>query len=376
MPPPGQPSKFAQADSFEAHPDWDPALHDPDIGVVFLDRKPPFKPLQVAPFKMDRTWNGEKAKLVGWGASQALSADISQTVGLRVQRTGKATILGTPTEADFHPDDPNPAMLIPELRRHYIKTDGHAPNANTCAGDSGGPMLLTLDRQDYVAGVSSWTGLWCEDYSLFTRTDEFRKFIDGEARRGGEAALKADLECVAENANGTLTAYFGYENKNGVSLTIPNGSRNSLRLDVDNRRPTRFLPGKHDFAFGVEFRRDQKVEWRLDPEFGPTSVVHANKNSRRCGAEVAQQVSCGSFCSGSLGAGCPEELPSYSQCMSDCVQQFDAFGICGSELIALNQCYGNTPSGPDSWFCFGDGTLPFSFNCDAEAVAFYTCLGF
>ncbi len=375
VPPPGQPSKFAQADSSQAHPDFDPSLNDPDIAVVFLDRKPPFKPLQIAPFHMNNTWNGEKAKLVGWGASQALSADISQTVGLRVKRTGKATILGTPTAADFHEEDPNPAMLFPELRRHFIKTDGRAPNANSCAGDSGGPMLLRLDHEDYVAGVSSWTGLWCEDYSLFTRTDTFRSFINKELRRGGDSALKAHLDCVTDNGDGTFSAFFGYENKNGVSLTVT-GGRNSLPLDVNNRRPTRFLPGEHDFAFSVDFQKKEQVVWRLDPEFGPTSVVHAKKQSPRCGAEVDAQVSCSRFCAGSLDAGCPEQLPSYSQCMSDCVQQFDFFPDCHAELVAMNQCYGNTPSGPDSWLCLGDGTLPFSFNCDPETIAFYTCLGF
>lgn len=376
VPAPGQPSKFAQADSYQQHPDFDPSLNHPDIGVVFLDRKPPFKPMEIAPFHVDRTWNGEKAKLVGWGASQALSADISQVVGSKVKRTGKAKILGTPTEADFHEDDPNPAMLVPEFRRHFIKTDGHAPNSNTCAGDSGSPMLLRIDHQDYVAGVSSWTGLWCEDYSLFSRIDPFQNFVDRSLRRGGDSPVKVDLNCVAENADGTLSAYFDYENKNGVSVTIPYGPRNFMPGDTTNHRPTRFLPGEHDFAFGVDFQKNQQLTYRLDPESGPTSYVNVNKRSRRCGPELDAEVSCGTLCRGQLNAGCTDQLPSDSQCISDCMQNFALFSECRAELIASNQCYGNTPTGPDHWLCLGDGFMPVSLDCGAEDIAFYTCLGF
>lgn len=378
IPPPGQPSLFAQAETYEVHPDWDPGLVHPDMAVVYLDRDLPFQPLEVARFRIAADFEGKPATLDGWGASQALSADISQTVGGRVQRTGTTKILGSPTRADYHPEDPNAGMLVPGIRRDTLKTDGHAPYANSCAGDSGGPLFVKKHGKDYVAGVGSWTGLWCEDYALFTRIDPFLKFIDNAERRSGDAPVEAHLECVAPNADGTYTAFFGYENENGLSVDVPYGSRNELALDTDQRRPTHFKPGEHDFVFGVEFTAKQQLKYTLDAgkSCGNSSVITVNKRSRACGADVAQQVACGGSCRAGLKSGCPDRLPSYTQCMSDCQDFVNAFPECAAEALAMNQCYAGTPSGEDHWLCNGDDFMPQSFDCFDQEQAFYTCLGF
>src|SRR6187431_1602790 len=44
-PPIGAPSHWAQADSWQLHPNYDGNLNRADIATVFLDRKPPFDPL-------------------------------------------------------------------------------------------------------------------------------------------------------------------------------------------------------------------------------------------------------------------------------------------------------------------------------------------
>ncbi len=374
VPPPGQPSKFAQADSYEVHPDWNPSLVHPDLAVVYLDRIPPFEPLQLARFRIDRSFENKSATLVGWGASQALTADISQTVGGRTQRTGKAPILGSPTLSDYHPEDPNAGMLDPAIRRDTLKTDGHAPYSNTCAGDSGSPLIVTKGGKDYVAGVSSWTGLFCEDYSLFTRIDPFLPFIDQAIRRGGRAPVVPHLECVADNNDGTLSAYFGYRNDNGVSEDIPYGWRNNIPLDSGQHRASHFLTGTHDFVFGVDFKPNQQLFYSLVPDGPPPSLLIANKHSRRCGTDVAPQVACGGFCRAGLNAGCTDVLPSDVQCMQDCLQLLDAFPECSAEATAMNQCYANTPSGGDRWICNGDDFMPSAVACADAENTFYTCL--
>jgi hypothetical protein len=373
-PAPGEPSVFAQADSYETHPEWDPVLLAPDIGAVYLDRKLPFAPLPVARFRLDRDWVNEKGTLVGWGASQALTADISQTVGGRIQRTGQARIMGSPTVADYHPEDPNPGMLVPRVRRNTLKTDGRAPNSNACAGDSGGPLLVRHHGESYVAGVGSFTGLFCEDYSLFTRIDPFLPFIDAAVRRAGKAPIIPHLECVAPNSDGTFSAYFGYENENGVSVEVPKGYRNFLPLDTRDSRPSEFLPGRHDWVFGVDFAPQDRLFYWLSPDYGRTTVLHASKRSPLCGDEVAPQVACGGFCRAGANAGCPDVLPSNSQCMQDCLQMTEAFPECGAETLAMNQCYATTPPGEDHWLCNGDDFMPSSFDCGDQEMAFVTCL--
>jgi hypothetical protein len=370
----GSASPFAQADSFETHPDYDAELNYPDLGIVYLDRKLPMEPIDVARFEVGRSYIGDRATLDGWGASLALTPDISQVVGARVHRTGKAKILGSPTEADFHEDDPNFGLLFDNVRRDVLKTDGHAPNSNTCAGDSGGPLLVRNHGQDYVAGVSYWTGLSCEDYSLFLRTEPFLRFIDKSERRGGGAPVKAHLNCVAENADGTLSAYFGYENENGASITIPAGPRNWLPLDTGGRRTTKFLPGQHEFVFGVDFAQNQQLFYRIDPEHGPSTFLHVNKHSARCGEAEAPIVACGGFCRAGFNAGCSDALPSYTQCLSDCLSALDFFPQCAGEYTAMNECYAATAAGPEHWLCAGDGFMPMSMDCPEQEGAFFSCL--
>jgi hypothetical protein len=376
IPAPGQPSLFAQADSYQVHPDWDPSLVHPDMAVVYLDRALPFAPLDVARFRVDKNFVGDPATLVGWGASASLTADTSQTVGGRTQRTGFTKFLGSPTQADYHPEDPNAGMLVPSIRRDTLKTDGHAPYANMCSGDSGGPVFVKKHGKDLVAGVSSWTGLWCEDYSLFTRIDPFLPFIDEAERRTGRAPVTPHLECVAPNDDGTFSAFFGYENKNGVSIDVPYGFRNAMPLDTDNHRITHFAPGRHDFVFSVDFEAKQKLLYTLDPEESRASVLFASKRSPACGPEVAAQVACGGFCRAGLKSGCTDVLPSDAQCMSDCLGLGDAFPECGAEILAMNQCDASTPPGEDHWLCNGDDFMPSSFDCFDQEMAFFSCLGF
>ncbi len=217
-PAPGNPSKWAQADSFEQHPNWDATQFYPDMGVVYLDRKLPFDPL---PIYRKEVKPKTDVKISGWGANSAPTPTTG--AGSRVQRTGKTRTLGSPTLADNHPEDPNPGLNSAANRANIIKTDGHAPYANGCFGDSGGPLLLDDCGQTYVAGVDYFGGLSCLDYSLYTRTSSFLPFLDKAEKKGGEEALKPVFECVAPNPQGTLTAFFGYNNKNGVSVDLPYG---------------------------------------------------------------------------------------------------------------------------------------------------------
>jgi len=372
-PPPGPASVFAQADSFESHPSWNPAQKAPDIGVVYLDRSLPFAPLPIARFRLEDDWINKKGTLEGWGASQALTADISQTVGGKTQRTGLATILGSPTVADYHPEDPNPGMLVPTVRRNTLKTDGRAPNSNACAGDSGGPLLVTKGRDTFVAGVGSFTGQFCETYSLFTRIDPFLPFLDEAVRRGGRNPVKQHLQCVAENSDGTLSAYFGYENKNGVSIDVPFGAKNSLTNDKRSARPTEFLPGRHDWVFGVDFTTNGQLKYVLSTEASSTALT-VDKRSSRCGASVAPQVACGGFCRAGFNAGCADALPSPIQCMKDCLDFVAAFPACAAQSLAMNQCNARKPPGQSHWLCNGDDFMPSSLDCQTQEQAFFSCI--
>jgi hypothetical protein len=375
IPPPSAPSKWARAETWLIHPDYDPTLNYPDLAVVYLDRELPFEPLPLFPGRVDKRWLGRDATIVGWGGSRALVADISVVEGAGVKRSGEAPIQGSPTEADFHEDDPNLGILVPEIRRDLVKLDGRAPHANGCAGDSGGPMLLQKHREPHVAGVGMWTGLFCEDYSIFTRIDPFERFLRRAVKRAGERPVVPHLECIRETPGGELRAYFGYENQNGVSVDIPHSRRhNHFPADVGGERPTHFSPGVHDWVFGVTFEPRDKLVYTLAPEPGPKTTLVVGRRSPRC-APDDPQLACARECEASLAAECPDETVSFAACMAECSDFGSFFPGCEPAFGAYLACVAELTPDASNWVCLPDFVpQPAPPLCEAEFFALLSCV--
>jgi hypothetical protein len=354
VPAPGQPSNWAVADSFETHPLWDRVQLHPDLGAVYLDRKLPFDPLPLARFPLDSSWLNREVTISGWGANVATGP--TTATGGRVQRTGKTRLLGSPTAADYHPEDPNPGMLVPAVRSKVIKTDGHAPYSNACFGDSGGPLLVSQWGQTYIGAIEYFGGLYCEDYSLYTRIDPFLPFFDEAYRKGGQAPLVPTYDCTTANSDGTLTAFFGYKNQNGVSVSVPYGVKNSLSLDTNGYRPKLFKPGEHHFAFGVDFTPAQTITYKLSPDNSPTTTLTVNKDSKRCGAAEQPTALCGQSCRAQLRSGCTGLQP-YEACIGGCTGFYEVFGApqCNHFLDDWGACIAATPPG-NAWQCYPEST--------------------
>ncbi len=372
-PPVGSPSNFALADSYEQHPNWNAYLKSPDMGVIYLDRKPPFDPLPLGRFRLDNTYVGKQVTISGWGYGQA-TGPVTGTGGF-IQRTGKTKVLGSPTAADYHPDDPNPGMLDPAVRQTVVKLDGRAPNSNGCFGDSGSPIIVNQYGQDYIAGVDYFGGFYCEDYSLYTRIDPFLPFLDNSYKKGGQDLLTPKLACVATKSSTTLTAYFSYENKNGVAVTVPYGTKNQSALDTKNARPKVFAPGKYDYAFGIDFGVNQTLNYVLQPDYNPQTTINVTKNSPRCAAPVqADLTECSKGCTAMATSGCPIQ-PVYASCLNSCVSEnafVDDFAPqCNAEWTAYRSCLANT-TGPSNWVCYDN--FQYAPACDEdELMAFYEC---
>lgn len=371
-PAPGTPSFWAKADSYESHPSYDPEQHYPDIGLVYLDRKLPFDPL---PLWRNTVAADRQVTISGWGANSTPTPTTG--AGSRVQRTGTSSTLGSPTAADYHPEDPNGGLLVPANLPNLLKLDGTPPNANSCFGDSGGPILLSEGGQTYVGGVSYFTGLSCAEYSLYTRISSFLPFFDAGYKKGGQEVVKPTFDCVAPNASGTLTAFFGFSNKNGVSVTVPYGVKNNLAQDTLNQRPNRFLPGEHHFAFGVDFAANQSVSWTLSPDNSPTTMLTANQASRRCGAAEAEQTECALSCRASQRAACVGAT-TFETCVSVCLDQIhfvnESLPGCQPQNSAVNACTAGVSADAANWECFEPFGAFALGPCAAEYDALSTCL--
>jgi hypothetical protein len=379
VPPPiGSPSHWAQADSWQVNPAYNSTLNSADMAVVFLDRKPPFDPL---PLDRNRVDANLPVTITGWGSNSAPTPTTG--AGATVQRTGRTVTLGSPTAADYHPDDPNPGMLDANVRQTVLKTNGAAPNSNGCFGDSGGPIILNLFGQDYVAGVGYWTGLSCEGYNLFTRIDSFLPFLDLSYKRGGQDVLKPTFACVTPNPQGSLTAIFGYQNDNGVGISVPYGTKNASARDTSNLRPTRFDPGLHAFAFGVDFTAGQTASWTLSPDNNPTVTVSATAASPLCTAAQAVESGCVLQCRAQLRSGCPRVEES-DNCVKACAEVghivADEIAGCNDERVAWQSCVAATAPGAANWSCtapyqpdiFGKG--PQAPACTTQQGAYIDCL--
>lgn len=97
--------------------------------------------------------------------------------------------------------------------------------------------------------------------------------------------LKPILECVSENADGTLTGHFGYVNGNAFPVSVKIGNSNkfdSAAATLDRGQPTVFQPGRTPYypnaAFKVVFPANEVRVWNLK---GKTSTV-SNNPAQRC----------------------------------------------------------------------------------------------
>lgn len=376
IPPPGQPSVFAKADSWQVNPDYLKDYFDADMAVVFLDRKPPFDPLPLYRNRLDASWTNQPVTLVGWGANLALSQDTSDNEGFGVKRTGTARVLGTPTLADYEPTSDEAPLLTPTVRSHVVKLNGKSPNVNLCSGDSGGPILVNKYGQDYVAGVASRTGDYCENTSLFTRIDPYLPFLDDSYRRGGQAPLVPSLDCV-DTWLGKQTAYFGYDNENGVSVSVPYGSSNSFPLDVNGARPSLFRPGDNRFQFGIDVKAGQNLDWKLNPPNGPFTEVRASTSSPKCTDSVNRR--CARYCQATVASACWGDFDAtWDDCFNPCVDGYDNQWLgtsCENQWISYLSCVANTPPTASNWECEpGFDTVPVSTVCSDLVTDALNCL--
>ncbi len=371
-------SKWAQADSWQSHPAYDPVANAADLGAVFLDRKPPFDPL---PLYRSRVSSGLNVTITGWGSNSTPTPTTGEGYG--VQRSGSTLTMGNPTAADYHSDDPNPGMLDPAVRQTVLKTNGASPRANGCFGDSGGPILLNQYGQTYIAGVGYWTGLSCEDYNLWMRIDAFLPFLDLSYKRGGQDVLKPTLACVRPNPQGSLTAIFGYQNDNGVAISVPYGPKNASARDTSGLRPTRFEPGLHPFAFGVDFTPGQTASWTFAPDNNPSLTVNATASSPTCTAAQSVDSGCVLQCRAQLRSGCARAEES-DQCVEFCAEIGhvieDFVPECNDERVTWQSCVNAVAPGSSNWDCnfedfigiYGEGPQPPA--CQAKQDAYTNCL--
>jgi hypothetical protein len=91
------------------------------------------------------------------------------------------------------------------------------------------------------------------------------------------------LECVENNGDGTYTAYFGYLNTTGSTITLAVGPQNMfVGGDKDRGQPTVFFPGEHLSEFTVVFDALDTLKWMLKADGDRRHQVEASATSEAC----------------------------------------------------------------------------------------------
>jgi hypothetical protein len=177
---PGDPVSFPDgttiaALAFHAHPSFDPHTARNDIAIVVLDGASPTAPLPLFTGPFDDSIVGTRVRIVGYGTTGDGGA-------AGIEHTGLTTV------ASY--DD-------------TTFTDSAEPSAS-CAGDSGGPALVTHGGVELVAGVTSRGDEACRAFGVKTRVDAYlATFLTAAIAATAPGALAvgsacdADVECAS-----------------------------------------------------------------------------------------------------------------------------------------------------------------------------------
>ncbi len=175
---------------------------------------------------------------------------------------------------------------------------------------------------------------------------------------------------MATRPGGGLRAYFGYNNANGVNVSVPYGANNQFAADTGNLRPSLFKVGDHPYVFGINFTAGQTLSYRLSPPNSPTTTLTVNANSPRC-SPTALSTACAQSCDASL-AQCSSQ--SFEDCVQLCRSWETDVGVCTPEWSRYNACLGT--KGPSSFVCDPDfGSFPNEGVCQAQLDALNACFG-
>lgn len=358
-------SPWAIAESFKPYPAFNTTDYFADIAVVSLDRELPVAITPIAKWPLDRKDLGKLGTVVGFGATSSDEL-LTQTEGWGLKRVGQAPYLGSPlatTETD-HPGIGNPAV-----RSSLAMFDGHAPNANACAGDSGGPILMNRGGKPYVFGVSAWTGFYCENYSFYTRIDPFVSFIEDAAERAGRIPVKPTITCARPLDDGRTRIYFGYDNGNDVSLDVPFGDANRLPADTMGIRPTHFYPGGRPYATVADYANVKDVYWKVDSSCGPGQAVTKHTPRPECASDDFSVVAADA-CLAMAAAHCGQ---AFSDCVDDLLFQYVPSEplYCPTEFAEWTKCQIALP--PDQFECSGGYAFDISETCMEKQLAYFIC---
>jgi hypothetical protein len=134
--------------SIAPHPQYDDSQLTDDVGYLTLSQDAPVAPMPILS-GMDGSWVGKDLVFVGYGITSGNGS------GAGVKRS----------------------VTIPIAQVWPSQFEYQTPGKNTCNGDSGGPAFAKVGNDYYVAGVTSYGDVGCQQYGVDTRVDVYASFL-------------------------------------------------------------------------------------------------------------------------------------------------------------------------------------------------------
>jgi secreted trypsin-like serine protease len=200
------------------HPSYSGATLANDIALVRLSAPAPGGVVPIDPLPASLAFDGADIgttlDFVGFGYS-----DLAKTqLGVKLHNTIPLGALGCPQAV--YPACPNNAPTTTQFS--YSQSDGNHVEG-PCNGDSGGPAFVTYNGHTYVAGVTSYGDVACDDYGVSTNVAGFESFIGdftgGGGGGGGGGGSCGDATCGADEScdgrNGTTSCSADCPGKTG-----------------------------------------------------------------------------------------------------------------------------------------------------------------
>ena len=192
-----------------------------------------------------------------------------------------------------------------------------------------------------------------------TRIDSFLPFLDLSYKRGGQDVLKPTFSCVTPNPSGSLTAIFGYQQRQRRR------DRDPVRHARTRWRATRPASARRGSsrARTLVVRRRLHVgpDRQLDAVAGqqPDHDVERDRSSPRCTAAGPPRPTLVLSCRAIFRSGCSnlELTRPASRATPTTITASSARSppAASTLLAAYDHCVAGTPPGGANWTCFEGG---------------------
>jgi len=206
------------------HPDYNSAIVGNDLALLLLKTEPQgVETISLADETLLTTAIDEGASVTALGRGQQEALNFGEIgspfFGIAELYQTDITLVSRDACNDGFNTYLSDHASLTDLVTPDMVCAGHSTGeVGTCFGDSGGPLILNRDGENYLVGLTSW-GFGCaqpELFDVFTRVPFFKSFIeeqilinqDDTTKRTGSQKINDDVFIIEDEGSGLFWILF------------------------------------------------------------------------------------------------------------------------------------------------------------------------